>query len=40
MRNKRDLDSSGELVGHLWFLYYLLLMYAALVCFLLLRDSD
>ena len=28
---RRDLDSSGELVAHLWFLYYLLLMYAALV---------
>ena len=26
-----DLDSSGDLVAHLWFLYYLLLMYAALV---------
>ena len=28
-----DLDSSGELVAHLWFLYYLLLMYAALLAF-------
>ena len=28
---RRDLESSGELVAHLWFLYYLLLMYAALV---------
>ena len=28
-----DLDSSGELVAHLWFLYYLLLMYAALIGF-------
>ncbi len=31
-----DLDSSGELVAHLWFLYYLLLMYAALIGFRLL----
>ena len=28
-----NLDSSGELVAHLWFLYYLLLMYAALIGF-------
>ena len=28
---RQDLDSSGDLVAHLWFLYYLLLMYAALV---------
>ena len=28
---RRDLESSGELVAHLWFLYYLMLMYAALV---------
>ena len=28
---RRDLDSSGELVAHLWFLYYLLIMYAALI---------
>ncbi len=30
---RQDLDSSGELVGHMWFLYYLLLMYAALMGF-------
>ena len=29
--DRRDLESSGELVGHLWFLYYLLLMYAAVL---------
>ena len=28
---RQDLDSSGELVAHLWFLYYLLVMYAALM---------
>ncbi len=28
---QQDLDSSGDLVAHLWFLYYLLLMYAALM---------
>ena len=28
---RQDLDSSGDLVAHLWFLYYLLLMYAALM---------
>ena len=28
-----DLDSSGELVAHLWFLYYLMLMYAAVAAF-------
>ena len=28
---RQDLDSSGELVAHLWFLYYLLLMYAVLI---------
>ena len=33
---RQDLDSSGELVAHLWFLYYLLLMYAALIGFRLL----
>ena len=31
LADRRDLDSSGELVAHLWFLYYLLLMYAVLV---------
>ena len=31
LSDRRDLDSSGDLVAHLWFLYYLLLMYAALV---------
>ena len=31
MTETPDLESSGELVAHLWFLYYLLLMYAALV---------
>ena len=36
LKERRDLDSSGELVAHLWFLYYLLLMYAALVAFRLL----
>ena len=35
-RERQDLDSSGELVAHLWFLYYLLLMYAALIAFRLL----
>ena len=34
--DRPDLDSSGELVAHLWFLYYLLLMYAALIGFRLL----
>ena len=35
---RQDLDSSGELVAHLWFLHYLLLMYAVLVgCRLLAR---
>ena len=28
---RQDLDSSGDLVAHLWFLYYLLLIYAALM---------
>jgi len=36
LSKRQDLDSSGELVGHLWFLYYLLLMYAALVALRLL----
>ena len=31
LEERPDLDSSGELVAHLWFLYYLLLMYAALL---------
>ncbi|MCL0102059.1 acyltransferase family protein [Dehalococcoidia bacterium] len=29
----QDLDSSGSLIAHLWFLYYLLLIYAMLVTF-------
>ena len=33
---RQGLDSSGELVAHLWFLYYLLVMYAALIGFRLL----
>ena len=36
LKDRRDLDSSGDLVAHLWFLYYLLLMYAALTAFRLL----
>lgn len=36
LSERSDLESSGDLVAHLWFLYYLLLMYAALVGFLLL----
>lgn len=31
MATRQDFGSSGDLVGHLWFLYYLLLMYAALL---------
>ena len=31
LKERQNLDSSGELVAHLWFLYYLLLMYAALI---------
>ena len=31
VRGSQDLGSSGELVAHLWFLYQLLLMYAALL---------
>ena len=31
LKERRDLESSGELIAHLWFLYYLLLMYATLV---------
>ena len=31
LADRQDLDSSGDLIAHLWFLYYLLLMYAALV---------
>ena len=31
LRNRQDLESSGELIAHLWFLYYLLLMYFVLV---------
>ena len=36
LEKRQDLGSSGEIVGHLWFLYYLLLMYAVLVGFRLL----
>ena len=36
LKDRRDLESSGELIAHLWFLYYLLLMYAALLGFRLL----
>ena len=31
LADRQDLGSSGDLIAHLWFLYYLLLMYAALV---------
>ena len=31
LKDRRGLESSGELIAHLWFLYYLLLMYAALL---------
>ena len=31
LTNGQDLESSGVLVAHLWFLYYLLLLYAALI---------
>ena len=31
LKDRRSLESSGELIAHLWFLYYLLLMYAALL---------
>ena len=31
LADRQDLDSSGDLVAHLWFLYYLLLMYAVLL---------
>ena len=31
LRDRQSLGSSGDLVAHLWFLYYLLLMYAALI---------
>ena len=36
LKERQDLDSSGDLVAHLWFLYYLLLMYSALIAFRLL----
>ena len=36
LKARQDLDSSGDLVAHLWFLYYLLLMYSALIAFRLL----
>ena len=38
-RRSQDLGSSGELVAHLWFLYHLLLMYAALLALRLLAAS-
>ena len=31
LANGQDLDSSGAIIAHLWFLYYLLLLYAALM---------
>ncbi|MCE2466234.1 MAG: acyltransferase family protein [Dehalococcoidia bacterium] len=31
LADRQDLDSSGDLVAHLWFLYYLLIMYGALL---------
>ena len=37
LADRQDLNSSGDLVAHLWFLYYLLLMYAALLA---LRESS
>ena len=36
LSERPSLESSGALVAHLWFLYYLLLMYAALLSFRLL----
>ena len=36
LSERPSLESSGALVAHLWFLYYLLLMYAALIGFRLL----
>ncbi|MDE2936009.1 MAG: acyltransferase family protein [Chloroflexota bacterium] len=39
VRGSQDLGSSGELVAHLWFLYQLLLMYAALLAFRLLAST-
>jgi len=35
VQNTNDLGSSGELIGHLWFLYYLLIMYfnLGIICF-------
>ena len=39
VRGSQDLGSSGELVAHLWFLYQLLLMYAALLGFRLLAST-
>ena len=33
LMERPNLESSGDLVAHLWFLYYLLLMYAALMAF-------
>ena len=35
IQNTNDLGSSGELIGHLWFLYYLSIMYFSLgiICF-------
>ena len=37
LQERRDLGPSGDFIAHLWFLYYLLLMYAGLVAFRLLR---
>ena len=39
VRGTQDLGSSGELVAHLWFLYHLLLMYAALLAIRLLARA-
>ena len=36
----RDAGASGQLVAHLWFLYYLLIMYAALLAFRSLATRD
>ena len=39
VRGSQDLGSSGELIAHLWFLYQLLLMYAALLAARLLAST-
>ena len=36
LKKRQDLGSSGDFIAHLWFLYYLLLMYSALIAFRLL----